>query len=63
LRAESAGYRSRTLSPFLNHAALVDTITNLGDTDLLDWTSFERIEKLLGRVELTFRLERAGTSR
>jgi hypothetical protein len=59
LRAEAKGYAPLTLSPVLDCPAIIQTVTGLADTDLLDWATFERLRTELGEVELTFRLERA----
>jgi hypothetical protein len=58
LQAESDGYRPLTLSPFLDNPKLLETITSLQDTDLLDWNTFERIRNQFADVELVFRLSR-----
>ncbi len=57
LRAEVAGYKPQTLSPFLDNPALVECVTRLSAEDLLKWETFERVRALLADVELTFRLE------
>ncbi len=59
LRVEAAGYRPQTLSPFLDNPELVGCITGLSAEDLLKWETFERVQALLGKVDLTFRLERS----
>ena len=59
LRAEAAGFEPVTLSPFLDNPSLVETVTRLEDRDLMDWRTFERIQKLLGEVTLTFRLKKS----
>ena len=56
LEASAAGYEPATLSPFFDHAGLIDLVTRLGDDDLIDWGTFERIRALLEDVPLTFRL-------
>lgn len=58
LRAEAAGYRPLTLSPFLDDPALVNFITGLSADDLLKWATFERVRSLLSGVKLTFQLEK-----
>ena len=58
LRAESEGHRPLILSPFLDNPKLLETITSLGDTDLLNWNTFERIREQLSEVELVFRLSK-----
>jgi hypothetical protein len=58
LRAEVSGYEPLTLSPFLDYPALVETITRLDDTSLVDWKTFERVRELLADVPLTFALEK-----
>jgi hypothetical protein len=63
LRAEVEGYRSQTLSPFLDYAPLLEFITGLGPDELLDWRTYEEVRRMLGEVELTFRLEREDGSR
>jgi hypothetical protein len=57
LRAEAKGYQPLTLSPFLDHPALCDFITQLGAEDLAKWETFERVRDLLANVPLTFRME------
>ncbi|HTL18247.1 MAG TPA: CehA/McbA family metallohydrolase, partial [Patescibacteria group bacterium] len=54
LRAKVDGYEQQTLSPFLDNPKLVDVITHLSDTDLLDWKTFDNISKGLGKVALEF---------
>jgi hypothetical protein len=58
-RAEAPGFAPIPLSPFLDHPALVETITGLEDKDLVDGRTFERVRALLGDVRLTFRLAEA----
>jgi hypothetical protein len=58
LRAEVAGYAPMTLSPVLDNPQLVDFITRLSVSDLLDWSTFEQIRDQLSRVELVFRLQK-----
>jgi hypothetical protein len=60
LRAEAPGYTPLTLSPFLDNAQLVRTVTSFGDEDLCQWQSFEELKRQLGNVELVFRLHQAG---
>jgi len=59
IRAEVAGYESRTLSPFLDYPLLLDEVTGLDADDLLEWGSFERIRELLGDVPLVFEMEKS----
>lgn len=56
LRAEATGHAPLTLSPVYDCPALVDAITGLNETDLLDWATFERFRTLLANIDLTFRL-------
>jgi hypothetical protein len=63
LRADAPGCESLTLSPFFDHPALVQLITSLAAEDLVKWGTFERIRTLLGEVELTFRLKKAGPAK
>jgi hypothetical protein len=58
LRAESKGYAPMTLSPFLDNPELVKTVTTFTDQDLLTWQSFDQLKRLLGNVELVFRLQK-----
>jgi len=58
LRAEAPGYQSVTLSPVLDSPSMVDLVTGLQDTDLLDWKTFEKTRSLLQNLELTFKLQR-----
>jgi hypothetical protein len=58
LQAAAPGYAPETRSPFLDHPALVEKITQLEEQDLVDWTTFERIRELLQDVRLTFALKR-----
>jgi hypothetical protein len=58
LRAESSGYKPVTLSPFLDNPKLVQMITSLNDSDLLEWSTFERVREQLENVELVFRIEK-----
>jgi hypothetical protein len=58
LRADAAGYRTATLSPFLDHPPLREFITGLAAEDLLKWETFERVRTLLGDISLNFRLEK-----
>lgn len=59
LRAEAPGYAPLTLSPIYDCPALVEAITQIEDTDLLDWATFARTRALLTTIELTFRLKPA----
>ncbi len=61
LQAEAPGYRPVTLSPFLDHAPLLEFITGLKAEDLVRWETFERVRALLGEVRLTFRLEKTAS--
>ncbi len=56
LRAHADGYEPVTLSPFFDHPAIIEMVTHLGDSDLVEWGTFERIRALLDDVTLTFRL-------
>src|SRR5207248_575251 len=58
LRASVAGYEQQTLSPFLDNPKLVDLITHLSDSDLLEWKTLDRIREELGRVGLEFNLKK-----
>ena len=58
LRADAPGHAPVTLSPFLDHPALVEAVTRFEDKDLLDWRTFERLQALLAEVQLTFTLEK-----
>ncbi len=58
LRAEVDGYIPVVLSPILDNPQLMDLITGLGDTDLLNWKTFERIRSQLSDVELIFKLQK-----
>jgi hypothetical protein len=58
LRAEADGYTPLVLSPVLDNPQLISLITGLGDADLLDWKTFERIRDQLSDVELVFKLQR-----
>jgi hypothetical protein len=60
LRGEAKGYTALTLSPFLDNPDLVKTVTGLTDADLLKWDTFEDLKERLGKVELVFRLQKAG---
>ncbi len=60
LRAQAHDYEEVTLSPLFDHPALIELITRLGDDDLVDWRTFERIRSLLDDVTLTFRLNAAS---
>jgi hypothetical protein len=60
LRGEAKGYAALTLSPFLDNPDLVQTVTGLTDADLLNWDTFEDLKERLGKVELVFRLRKAG---
>jgi hypothetical protein len=57
LRAEAPGHAAIVLSPVLDNSRLMDTLTHLSDSELLDWSTFERVRRELGSVTLTFRLE------
>ena len=57
LRAESKGHRALILSPILDCPEIIQSITSLYDTDLVDWKTFETIQNQLSRIELVFRLE------
>lgn len=57
LRAEAKGYQSIVLSPFFDNPRLLNTITSLSDTDLLDWATFERVRQQFSKVELDFKLQ------
>jgi hypothetical protein len=59
LRAEAKGHAPLTLSPFLDSPNIVETVTGLADTDLLDWKTFERLREQLANIELVFRLSKA----
>jgi hypothetical protein len=58
LRAEAKGYAPCMLSPFLDCPPLVETVTQLSDSDLLDWRTFEKIRHQLSKIELVFRLQK-----
>ena len=58
LRAEVAGYEPVELSPVFDSPATVRMITSLTDTDLLDWTTFERMRRQLATVNLEFKLRK-----
>jgi hypothetical protein len=58
LRAEAPGYQALCLSPFLDCPELLNAITHLSAEDLVKWETFERVQRLLGQVRLTFRLHR-----
>ena len=60
LRAESRGYAPLTLSPFLDNPELVRTVTSFRDEDLCNWQSYEEVKRELEKVELVFRLRKAG---
>jgi hypothetical protein len=60
LRGEAKGYTALTLSPFLDNPDLMQTVTGLTDADLLKWDTFEDLKERLGKVELVFRLQKAG---
>ena len=62
LRAEAKGHAPLTLSPFLDSPNIVQTVTGLADTDLLDWKTFERLGKQLANLELVFRLPQTVTN-
>jgi hypothetical protein len=57
LRAEAKGYAPATLSPVLDCPEIIQTVTGLADTDLVDWKTFERLKNQLRHVELVFRLQ------
>ncbi|HPS08205.1 MAG TPA: hypothetical protein PLG22_11780, partial [Kiritimatiellia bacterium] len=56
LRAEAPGRAPLTLSPVLDDPELIGMVIRLGDADLLDWATFERLRARLAALELTFRL-------
>jgi hypothetical protein len=58
LRAQAPGYQPLTLSPFLDHPALVQAVTGLQAADLARWETFEQVRKLLGETRLVFRLSK-----
>jgi len=58
LRADAAGFGPVTLSPLFDHPSLIETVTRLEDKDLVDWHTFERIQKLLDDVPLSFALKK-----
>jgi hypothetical protein len=58
LRAEADGYAPLILSPVLDNPQLMSLVTGLGDTDLLDWKTYERIRDQLSNIELVFKLKR-----
>jgi len=58
LRAEADGYAPLVLTPVLDNPQLIGLVTGLGDADLLDWKTFERIKDQLSDVELVFKLQR-----
>jgi len=58
IRVTAPGYQPMTRSPFLDNPELVKAITTLAADDLLDWKTYERIQGLLTKVELEFRLAR-----
>jgi hypothetical protein len=58
LRADAEGYASMTLSPFLDSADLVKTVTTFSDEDLCNWQSFDQLTRQLENVELVFRLRK-----
>ena len=58
VRVDVEGYQPETASPFFDHPELVSLLTTLDDQGLTDWSTFERVRKLLNRVPLTFRMKR-----
>ena len=56
LRAEAKGYEPLTLSPFLDSPDLVRTVTEMSDSELVNWKTFERLAEQLSNIELVFRL-------
>jgi hypothetical protein len=58
LRADAKGYTPCILSPFLDCPELVEIITHLSDSDLLDWHTFEKLQDQLGKIELIFRMQK-----
>ena len=56
--AEASGYEPLTLSPFLDCPELVRTITQLSDTDLVDWKTFEQVRQQLSNIKLVFQLKK-----
>ncbi len=58
LRAEVKGYTPLVLSPVLDNPRLVRTVTELADTDLVNWQTFERIRNEASQAELLFKLEK-----
>ena len=59
LRAEAPGYEPVILSPVLDNSALVNMVTSLSDTNLLEWKTFEEMRQKLAGVEMEFKLRRA----
>ena len=57
LRADIPGYVPLTLSPVLDYAPLIETVTRLEEKDLLDWQTFERIRTMLSGIGLTFEMQ------
>jgi hypothetical protein len=56
LRAEAKGYEPLTLSPFLDSPDLVRTVTEMSDSELVNWKTFERLAEQFSNIELVFRL-------
>jgi hypothetical protein len=54
LQAEVKGYEPVVLSPLFDCPSIIETITRLQDNDLIEWSTFEKIQALLQDVELTF---------
>ena len=62
LRAESPGYQPLTLSPILDSPDMIEFITGLQESDLLDWSTFEKTSEMLKNLRLTFKLQRTRES-
>ena len=60
LRADVPGYLPLTLSPVLDNPPLMEALTRLEDTDLLNWETFEHLRSLLSDIDLTFKLTPSG---
>jgi hypothetical protein len=44
------------LSPFLDSPDLVRTVTEMSDSELVNWKTFERLAEQFSNIELVFRL-------
>ena len=62
LRATAQGYTPGLKSVFMDYPPLLNGMLNMTPEQLSDWQTFEGIRRLLGNVQIDFRLQAAGAA-